>query len=90
MVIELICISQYPIPEDASSITKYIPMRVFQKRLFIVENMQIEEHVNSKGKIVDKYTTCKYDGEYYKLKIPYNTLKDKYFKPVTFKGFGNE
>jgi hypothetical protein len=89
MIIELVCISQYPIPENASSVSKYVPMRVFQKRLFVVESMQIEQHVNGKGKVMSKYTTCKYDGEYYKLKIPYEKIKKDYFTPLTIKGYNN-
>jgi hypothetical protein len=89
MIIELVCISQYPIPEKGRSIAKYVPMRVFQKRLFVIESMQIEEHVNGTGKVMNKYTTCKYDSEYYKLKIPYKKLKEDYFTPLTIKGYNN-
>lgn len=88
MVIELECISQYPIPENTTSVNKYIPMRVFQKKLFIVESLQIEQHVNSKGKIMNKYSTGKYDGEFYKFNTPYKILKDNYFSPIIIKGFG--
>ena len=89
VVVELVCISQYPLPENAKSISKYVPMRVFQKRLFVLENMQIEEHVNGKGKVINKYTTCKYDSEYYKLNIPYKKLKEEYFTQLVIKGYGN-
>jgi hypothetical protein len=90
VVVELVCISQYPLPEITTSYTtSRIPMRVFQKRLFVLENMQIEEHVNSKGKVINKYTTCKYDSEYYKLKIPYKKLKEEYFTQLVIKGYGN-
>lgn len=89
MTIELEYISQYPLPESNSSITSRVPQRVFQKKLFQVENMHIEEHVNSKGKIVKKFTTVKYDGEFYKLNHPYNFLRDKYFKPMLINGLHN-
>lgn len=86
MIIELEVISQYPILENNSSIAGRIPMRVFQKKIFITESMQIEEHVNSKGCKMNKFTTCKYDNEYYKLNKPYKELKDSYFKPIVIKG----
>ena len=90
MVIELECISQYPIPENkVSSIRSYVPQRVFQKKLFIVENLQIEEHVNSKGSIVKKFTTAKYDNEFYKINTPYEKLKKDYFTPLIIKGYSN-
>jgi hypothetical protein len=88
VVIELTCISQYPIPQNAKSISKYIPMRIFQKKIFVVENMQIEEHVDSKGATIKQFTTCKYDTEYYKINIPYKELRDKYFTPIVIKGLG--
>jgi len=86
MIIELECISQYPLPEPNSSITSRVPQRVFQKKLFVVENLQIEEHINSKGVLKSKFTTGKYDGEYYKLNKPYKELRDNYFKPIVIKG----
>jgi len=83
MIIELVCISQYPLPEITTSYTtSRIPMRVFQNKLFIIENLQIEEHVNSKGSIVNKYTTGKYDNEFYKFNTPYKKLKEDYFTPI--------
>ena len=88
MIIELECISQYPLPEPNSSITSRVPQRVFQKKLFVVESLQIEEHVNSKGKIKAKFTTGKYDNEYYKINIPYKKLRDQYFTPIVIKGLG--
>lgn len=89
MIIELEVISQYPLPETGNSIANYVPMRVFQKKLFVVEGMQIEEHVNSKGIIVPKFTTAKYDTEYYKINMSYKTLKDNYFTPIVIQGLHN-
>lgn len=90
MIIELECISQYPMPENkVSSIRNYVPQRVFQKKLFIVENLQIEEHVNSKGSVVKKFATAKYDNEFYKINIPYEKLKKDYFTPIIIEGLRN-
>ena len=89
MIIELECISQYPIPENRTGITSRVPQRVFQKKLFIVENLQIEEHVNSKGLVVKKFTTAKYDNEFYKINTPYEKLKKDYFTPLIIKGYRN-
>ena len=86
MIVELECISQLPLPEPNSSITNYVPQRVFQKKLFVIENLHIEEHVNSKGIVKHKFTTCKYDGEYYKLNTPYKTLRDNYYTPIVVRG----
>ena len=88
MIIELEVISQLPLPEFNSSITSRVPQRVFQKKLFVVESLQIEEHVNSKGRIKSKFTTGKYDGEFYKLNHPYKELK-KYYTPIVIKGLHN-
>ena len=89
MIIELDCISQYPIPEDATGIAARIPKRIFQKKLFLIENLQIEQYVDSKGTIKKKFTTGKYDNEFYKLNYPYTELKEKYYTPLKIKGFGN-
>lgn len=86
MVIELEVINQYPLPETGKSIARYVPLRVFQKKIFVTESMQIEEHINSKGKIIHKFTTVKYDTEYYKINMPYKELRDKYFTPVSILG----
>ena len=87
MIVELECISQYPLPEQPNGCTtSRVPQRVFQKKLFVVESLQIEEHVNSKGKIKAKFTTGKYDGEFYKFNHPYLELK-KYYTPLVIKGY---
>ena len=88
MVVELEVINQYPLPETGKSISRYVPLRIYQKKLFVVESMQIEEHVNNKGKIVNKYTTVKYDSEYYKINMSYKKLRDNYFTPIVIKGLG--
>ena len=87
MVVELECISQLPL-QESTSVTGHIPMRLFQKKLVIIENLQIEEHINSKGIVKKKFTTCKYDNEFYKINTPYQKLKETYFTPITIKGFG--
>lgn len=89
MIIELECISQLPLPEQLTScITSRVPQRVFQKKLFVVESLQIEEHINSKGVLKSKYTTGKYDNEYYKINVPYKELRDQYFTPIVIRGLG--
>lgn len=88
MIIELECISQLPLAEPNTSITSRVPQRVFQKKLFVVESLQIEEHINSKGVLKSKYTTGKYDNEYYKINIPYKELRDQYFTPIVIRGLG--
>ena len=89
MIVELECISQYPLPEVSNGYTtSRIPIRVFQKKLFIIESLDIEEHINSKGIRCSKYTTGKYDSEYYKFNIPYQKIKQDYFTPIVIKGLG--
>lgn len=88
MIIELEVINQYPLPETGMSIARYVPLRIYQKKLFIVENMQIEEHVDSRGVTIKKFTIVKYDTEYYKINMPYKELRDKYFTPIVIKGLG--
>ncbi len=89
MVVELEYISQYPIPDHATGINARIPQRVFQKKLFVIENLQIEEHVNSKGLVVKKFATAKYDNEFYKINIPYQKLKEMYFSQNPINGFNH-
>lgn len=90
MVVELTVINLVPPNPEGMSAANFIPMRVFQKKLFILENMGPEQCVTTKGKLVPKYSVAKYEGEYYKLKIPYEELKALYTndKPI-IKGFGN-
>lgn len=89
MIIELEVISQLPLQEHTTrSIVNYVPMRIFQKKLFVTENLMIEEHANSKGIITRKFTTGKYDNEFYKFNHPYRELRDKYFTPIVIKGLG--
>lgn len=88
MVIELEIVSQYPLPETGRSIARYVPLRVFQKKIFVTESMQIEEYINSNGKIIHRFTTVKYDTEYYKINMPYKELRDKYFTSIVIKGLG--
>ena len=81
MIIELEVISQLPLQERITkSIANYVPMRIFQKKLFVTENLMIEEHANSKGIITR--------NEFYKFNHPYRELRDKYFTPVVIKGLG--
>jgi len=87
MVVEFEVISQLPLAETGRSIARYVPMRIFQKKLFELDKIQIEEHVNSKGIIVKKFTTVKYDNEFYKINKPYHQIRDEYFAPITVKGF---
>jgi len=88
MVIELEVVNQYPVCKTGRSIARYIPRRVYQKKLFVVESMQIEEHIDSRGTTIKKFTTVKYDSEYYKINMPYKELRDKYFTPIVIKGLG--
>ena len=88
MVIELEVINQYPVCETGRSIARYVPLRIYQKKLFVVESMQIEEHIDSRGTTIKKFTTVKYDSEYYKINMSYKELRDKYFTPIVIKGLG--
>ena len=88
MIVELECISQHPLPEiQTKSIASKIPIKLFYKKLFVIENLQIEEYVTFKGIINSKFSTGKYDNEFYKFNIPYNKLRDMYFAPITINGF---
>ena len=88
MVIELKVINLIPPTEKGISAAKYIPMRIHQNKLFVVENMELEQCVDSKGKLHSKYSVAKYNGEYYKLLVPYEKLKQDYFTPIVVKGLG--
>ena len=86
MIVELEYISLHPPSKKLKSLAGRIPMFVTQKKLFVIENMQIEEHVE-KGIVLPKFTTGKYDNEYYKINTPYQTLKDTYYTPLVIKGY---
>lgn len=85
MVVELEVISLIPALETGKSAARYIPMRVYQKKVFNTEQMEIEECVDSKGWNNKKCSVAKYQNEYYKLKIPYSELS-KYIKPIVIGG----
>lgn len=87
MVIELTVISNVPPKESGVSCAKYIPMCLTQKKLFILENMEIEQFVNSNNKKNKHYCVAKYSGEYYKLQVPYEELKEKYLNTNPIVGF---
>ena len=86
MVIELVVINIIPPKETGVSVAKYVPMTIYQHKIFDTDKMMIEEVIDSKGKLHSKYSITKYDGEYYKLKIPYKQLRDNYFTPLEIKG----
>lgn len=87
MIIELKVINLIPPTETGISAAKYIPMRILQNKLFVVENMELEQCVDSKGKLRSEYAVAKYNGEYYKLSVPYEKLKNDYFTPIVVRGF---
>lgn len=88
MVVELTVINLVPPLPSGRSAAAYIPLRVYQKKLFVVENMGVEQCVSPKGKVFANYSVAKYDGEYYKLRLPYEELKAIYFNEKPIKGFG--
>lgn len=87
MVIELQVINTIAPLKKGCSGAKYIPFRIFQKKLFVTENMELEECLDAAGKHYPKYSVARYNGEYYKLNSPYEQLKERYFMPIIIKGF---
>lgn len=86
MEVELIVISSLPTTETGSSAARYIPNRIYQKKIFNTESISLEECIDSKGKLNKRYSIIKSDNEYYKIKESYETLKNKYFKKLVILG----
>lgn len=87
MLVEFIIVSCLPLKETGKSLAKYIPMRLYQKKIFDIESILPEECVDQNGKLYKNFTVVKLENEYYKLKIPYQEIKDKYYKPLEIGGF---
>ena len=87
MNIELVVISSLPTKEKGLSIAKYIPLEVKQKKVFTLEDIKLEEYIDTKGKHNKKYCFIKSDNENYKINKPYEEIKNKYFKNLEILGF---
>jgi len=88
MVVEFEVINSYPVLDKGVSCARYIPRRTTQKKLFTIENMEVEEYSDFNGRVCSRYCTTKYGTDYYRLNIPYETMKTKYFMPIEVKGLG--
>lgn len=85
MVVELTVISLLPPNETGRSAAKYIPMRVYYRKMFETHNISVEECIDPKGWNNKKCSVVKHENEYYKVKHTYDELK-KYISPLVITG----
>lgn len=65
---------------------KLIKKDVCYKRMFELDNILIEQYINTKGNIVKKYCTIIENDKYFKANIAYDELS-ALLKPLEVKGF---
>lgn len=65
---------------------KLIKKDVCYKRMFELDNILIEQYINTKGNIVKKYCTIIENDKYFKANIAYEELS-ALLKPLEVKGF---
>lgn len=69
-----------------SATNKVIKKDVCYKRMFELDNILIEQYINTKGNIVKKYCTIIENDKYYKANIAYEELS-ALLRPMEVKGF---
>ena len=65
---------------------KVIKKDVCYKRMFELDNILIEQYINTKGTVVKKYCTIIENDKYFKANIAYDELS-ALLKPLEVKGF---
>lgn len=64
---------------------KCIKKDILYLKVFETDDIQLEHFIDSKGKVVLKYSGVLYRDKYYKVNIPYKTMKE-YTSPLVIKG----
>ena len=64
---------------------KCIKKDVIYKKVFETNDIESEQYIDDKGKIIGKYTGVIYRDKYYKVNVPYETMK-QYNQPLVIKG----
>lgn len=54
-------------------------------KLFETDEIELENYIDAKGKVVNKYSGVLYRDKYYKVNIPYSEMK-VYVSPLIIKG----
>lgn len=77
MVIELPIITDVIAPADTVGKRKLLVKDKIIRKLFDINDIEIEEYINTKnGKTVKKYTGIYSNDVYYKINKPYEELRD--------------
>ena len=55
-------------------------------KVFETDDMELEQYIDAKGKVISKYSGIIYRDKYYKINVPYTSMKE-YLSPLIIKGF---
>jgi hypothetical protein len=64
---------------------KCIKKDVSYKKIFETDEIELENFIDNKGKVISKYTGVIYRDKYYKVNTPYDIMK-QYTTPLIIKG----
>jgi predicted MPP superfamily phosphohydrolase len=62
---------------------------VIYKKIFELDEIEVEQYISSKGNIVKKYCTITANNKYYKVNSPYEHIRNL-ITPITVGGFANK
>jgi predicted transcriptional regulator len=65
---------------------KVIKTDIVYKKVFELDNIEVEQFISSKGTIVKKYCTVVSDNKFYKVNSPYEYVASL-IQPIEVKGF---
>lgn len=64
---------------------KCLKKDVSYMKVFETDNIELENYLDPKGKVISKYSGVIYGDKYYKINIPYNEMKTM-FTPLVVTG----
>ncbi len=64
---------------------KCIKKDVTYLKIFETDNIELENFIDNKGKVISKYSDVAYQDKHYKINIPYSEMK-QYVTPLVIKG----
>jgi hypothetical protein len=74
------------ISDVISNNNKIVKKDIVYKKVFEMDNAEIEQFISPKGAIINKYCTLIIGDKYYKVNSPYEVVS-KLVRPTVVKGF---
>jgi len=74
------------ISDILGSNNRVVKRDVIYKKIFELDNIEVEEFISNKGTIVKKYCTLVVDNKFYKVNSPYEVVAAM-IQPLEVKGF---